>query len=66
MRDWSGTEFERNKVVEYVADKIKEEHFSNMDATEFNKLFIEAFTRNLVQNELLEMMFYISGEHEEV
>lgn len=59
MDDWKGTKKELLEVVEYVIKGIKEESYSDMSDKDFNKLFLEAFTRNLVQNELADTMEYI-------
>ena len=58
MEEWKGTQQEQKELVSVVLAQIKEEHFSEMSNKDFNKIFAEAFCRNMVQSELIGMMLY--------
>ena len=59
---WEGTKSERNFVLDFCLVSLREEYFPELSKKDFNRLFLEAFSRNLVQNELKEMMAYILDE----
>mgnify|MGYP006876607070 FL=1 len=59
---WTGTAVERKDSLDFFLGRIHEERFPELDNKTFNKLFLEAFLRNLVQNELIEIMAYILDE----
>lgn len=61
MDEWKGTRKELINVIDYIMNDIKETYYNDVNITDkdFSKLFLEAFTRNTVQNELIEAMAYI-------
>lgn len=59
LNDWKGTIKERQEVIEQIATVIKINNFDTMDQRQFNRLFLEALSRNIVQAELIAMMLYI-------
>ena len=62
LLDWEGTKVERTETIDYILQDIYCKYFSDMSRRNFNRLFLEAFARNLVQSELREMMAYIVEE----
>lgn len=61
MDEWKGTKKEVTVLIDFIMNNIKNEYYDEVNITDkdFNKLFCEALTRNLVQNELVETMTYI-------
>lgn len=59
---WEGTKSERNSVLDFYLASLREKYFPELSKKDFNRLFLEAFLRNLVLNELKEMMAYILDE----
>lgn len=63
-RDWRGAKEERIIVVDNFINLIREENFPEMNYKNFSTVFIEALTRNLVQNEVVDMITFILEEEE--
>jgi hypothetical protein len=62
---WVGNQAEVNKLVDFVITKFipKEcSEFSHLSKKDLRKLFCEAFGRNLVQEQLTDMMLFILDE----
>lgn len=59
MIEWKGTKKEVYQVIDCVMESIKES-YPDLSNKKFNKLFCEAIIRNIVQNEIAEMMAYIN------
>lgn len=55
VMEWEGTRAERLDVLEESMFQIRQ-HFPDLPRRDFNRLFIEAFSRNVVQAELVRMM----------
>ena len=55
VMEWDGTKAERLDVLEECLFLIRQ-HFPDLSQRDFNRLFIEAFSRNVVQAELVRMM----------
>lgn len=62
LNEWEGTAEERRTCIDFLARRIHEESYPELPRRRFNQLFMEAFTRNVVQFELKEMMAYIADE----
>jgi hypothetical protein len=60
--EWEGTKKEIAEIVEQTIDTAIMELGINASRRKVNRLFLEAFCRNLVQNELKDMMEYIIQE----
>lgn len=60
--EWDGTKAERLEVLEESMFQIQTAHFPDLSRRDFNRLFIEAFSRNVVQAELVRMMQDIMEE----
>lgn len=59
LKKWTGTKSERAFIIDAILVMLREERFPGLSKSEFNKLFLEAFCRNLVQEELRNMMAHI-------
>jgi hypothetical protein len=59
MIEWQGTKKEVYQVIDCVMESIKES-YPDLSNKKFNQLFCEAIIRNIVQNEIAEMMAYIN------
>jgi len=62
--EWYGTKKELNELVEHCIEDIQMDLDIRLSAKDMRKLFCEAFSRNIVQNELREMIAYIIDEEE--
>ncbi len=62
--EWYGTKKELIELVERCIEDIQVDMDIRISTRDMRKLFCEAFTRNIVQNELREMMAYIIDEEE--
>ena len=65
MMEWDGTKAERVEIIEERLDDIHCTHFPDLSRRDFNRLFLEAFVRNIVQAELIQMMQHIMEEGQE-
>jgi hypothetical protein len=63
--EWYGTKKELIELVEHCIEEIQVDMDIRINTRDMRKLFCEAFTRNIVQNELREMMAYIIDEEEQ-
>ena len=59
MTEWSGSRKELLETVEEVIDDIQVSMNIRISAKEMRKLFLEAFSRNVVQNEIRAMIAYV-------
>ena len=62
IEKWSGSKSEVNDLVHAILKGIREEVFPTLSQKVVNKLFSEAFCRNVVHYELREMMVHIHEE----
>lgn len=60
--EWDGTKAERAEVIAESMFQIQTAHFPDMKQRDFNRVFIEALSRNVVQAELVRMMQDIMEE----
>jgi len=65
VMEWDGTKAERLEVLEVSMFQIQTACFPDMKQRDFNRLFVEAFSRNVVQSELIRMMQDIMEEGQE-
>lgn len=56
MAEWSGSRKELLETVEEVMDDIQVSMNIRISAKEMRKLFLDAFSRNVVQNEIRAMI----------
>ena len=59
VMEWDGTKAERLDAIEECLFEIQANHFPDMKQRDSNRLFIEAFSRNVVQAEIVRMMLDI-------
>lgn len=62
MMEWDGTKAERISTIDEVLDAMHCDHFPTLNRRNFNRLFLEAFVRSVVQAELIQMMQHIINE----
>ena len=62
VMEWDGTKAERSEVIAESMFQIQTAHFPDLPQRDFNRLFIEAFSRNVVQAEIARMMQDIMEE----
>jgi len=60
--EWDGTKAERIATTDEMLDAMQCDHFPTLSRRNFNRLFLEAFVRSVVQAELIQMMQYIINE----
>lgn len=65
LKEWDGTKAERNEIIEERLEEIWGYNFPELKRRDFNRLFIEAFVRNVIQSQLLDMMHHIMEEIKE-
>lgn len=59
--EWEGTKRELHELIDENIDNIRMELGIDFNDKEMRQLFLEAFSRNLVQAELKDMIYYILG-----
>lgn len=62
VMEWDGTKAERVEIIDERRDDIHCTYFPDLSRRDFNRLFLEAFVRNVVQAELIRMMQHILEE----
>lgn len=62
MSEWKGTNKEIIDVINYVMCEIQETEDIRLSSSDLKKCFLEAFTRNVVQEELKSCMSEIYEE----
>ena len=58
-KEWDGTEKEAQIALAGMMEDIRLVHFSELGEKTCNQIFLEALHRDLVQNDLVDMMAFI-------